>query len=91
MTLPQGVNQRWSLDFVSDALACGRRFRVLNVIDDWSRECLASVVDTSIPGKRVVRELTAIAERRGLPCRKLQWSLTRQVPQRARLRIARCH
>ena len=37
MTLPQGLNQRWSLDFVSDALACGRRFRVLNVIDDWSR------------------------------------------------------
>ncbi len=67
MTLPQGVNQRWSLDFVSDALACGRRFRVLNVIDDWSRECLASVVDTSISGKRVVRELAAIVERRGKP------------------------
>ena len=67
MTLPQGINQRWSLDFVSDALACGRRFRVLNVIDDWSRECLASVVDTSLSGKRVVRELAAIVERRGKP------------------------
>ena len=68
MTLPQGTNQRWSLDFVSDALACGRRFRVLNVIDDWSRECLASVVGTSLSGKRVVRELAAIVERRGKPC-----------------------
>jgi putative transposase len=41
MAIPQEPNQRWSLDFVSDALACGRRFRVLNVIDDYSRECLA--------------------------------------------------
>lgn len=44
---PQGPNQRWSLDFVSDGLACGRRFRVLCVIDDFSREYLAAVVDTS--------------------------------------------
>ena len=68
MSIPQEPNQRWSLDFVSDALACGRRFRVLNVIDDYSRECLACIVDTSLSGRRVVRELTAIAERRGLPC-----------------------
>ena len=67
MALPQGANQRWSLDFVSDSLACGRRFRVLNVVDDWSRECLASVVDTSISGRRVVRELASIAAVRGLP------------------------
>ena len=53
---------------MSDALACGRRFRVLNVIDDYSRECLACIVDTSLSGRRVVRELAAIAERRGLPC-----------------------
>ena len=46
MTIPQGPNQRWSLDFVSDALADGRRFRILCVIDDFSRECLATVVDT---------------------------------------------
>lgn len=46
MAIPQGSNQRWSLDFVSDSLSCGRRFRVLNVIDDFSRECLAAVVDT---------------------------------------------
>ncbi|MBN2973435.1 transposase [Roseomonas aeriglobus] len=68
MAIPQGPNQRWSLDFVSDALACGRRFRMLNVIDDYSRECLACIVDTSLSGRRVVRELAAIAERRGLPC-----------------------
>ena len=68
MAIPQGPNQRWSLDFVSDALACGRRFRLLNVIDDYSRECLACIVDTSLSGRRVVRELAAIAERRGLPC-----------------------
>ncbi len=68
MAIPQEPNQRWSLDFVSDALACGRRFRMLNVIDDYSRECLACIVDTSLSGRRVIRELSAIAERRGLPC-----------------------
>src|SRR5436309_5493859 len=67
MAIPQEPNQRWSLDFLSDALACGRRFRLLNVIDDYSRECLACIVDTSLSGRRVVRELAAIAERRGLP------------------------
>jgi putative transposase len=61
-------DQRLSLDFVSDALACGRRFRLLNVIDDYNRECLACIVDTSLSGRRVVRELNVIAERRGLPC-----------------------
>jgi putative transposase len=68
MAIPQEPNQRWSLDFVSDSLTCGRRFRLLNVIDDYSRECLACIVDTSLSGRRVVRELGAIAERRGLPC-----------------------
>ena len=41
---------------------------MLNVIDDYSRECLACIIDTSLSGRRVVRELSAIAERRGLPC-----------------------
>ena len=68
MAIPQEPNQRCPLDFVSDSLACGRRFRLLNVIDDYSRECLACIVDTSLSGRRVVRELGAIAERRGLPC-----------------------
>ena len=68
MAIPQAPNQRWSLDFMSDALEDGRRFRVLNVIDDFSRECLAAVVDTSIGGARVARELDRIAELRGYPC-----------------------
>ncbi len=67
MAIPQGPNQRWSLDFVSDSLSCGRRFRILNVIDDFSRECLAAVVDTSLSGDRVTRELDRIAEMRGYP------------------------
>jgi putative transposase len=68
ITLPQEPNQRWSLDFVSDALTDGRRFRVLCVIDDFSRECLATVADNSISGERVVRELDRIAATRGYPC-----------------------
>jgi len=68
MAVPQEPNQRWSLDFVSDALARGRRFRLLNVIDHYSRECLACIVDISLSGRRVTRELSAITERRGLPC-----------------------
>ena len=60
-------NARWSLDFVHDQLACGRRFRVLNVVDDATRECLLAVADTSISGRRVVRELTALVARRGKP------------------------
>ena len=60
-------NQRWSLDFVHDQMASGRRFRVLNVVDDVTRECLAAVPDTSISGRRVVRELTELIARRGKP------------------------
>ena len=65
MALPQAANQRWSLDFVSDALSSGRRFRVLAVVDDFTRECLGLVVDTSLSGLRVGRELDRIAELRG--------------------------
>ena len=65
MALPEAPNQRWSLDFVSDALANGRRFRVLAVVDDFTRECLGLIVDTSLSGLRVGRELDRIAERRG--------------------------
>lgn len=60
-------NQRWSLDFVHDQMASGRRFRVLNVVDDVTRECLAAVPDTSISGRRVVRELTELIGQRGKP------------------------
>jgi putative transposase len=60
-------NARWSLDFVHDQLACGRRFRILNIADDVTRECLAAIPDTSISGKRVARELTTLIEARGKP------------------------
>jgi putative transposase len=52
MTLPNGPNQRWSLDFVSDVLANGRRFRLLVAIDDFTRECLALIADTLISARR---------------------------------------
>jgi putative transposase len=61
------VNARWSLDFVHDQLAPGRRFRILNIVDDVTRECLAAIPDTSISGRRVARELTAVITRRGKP------------------------
>jgi transposase InsO family protein len=61
------ANARWSLDFVHDQFACGRRCRVLNVVDDVTRECLAAIPDTSISGRRVARELTTLIERRGKP------------------------
>jgi putative transposase len=60
-------NARWSLDFVHDQMEGGRRFRVLNIVDDVTRECLAAVPDTSISGLRVVRELAALVARRGKP------------------------
>lgn len=58
LLLPAAAGQRWSMDFVSDQLANGRRFRVLNVIDDFTRECVLQVVDTGITGVRVARELS---------------------------------
>jgi len=67
MVVPQRPNQRWSLDFVSDAFTDGRRFRILCVVDDFSRECLALIADTSLSGSRVGRELDAIIKRRGKP------------------------
>jgi putative transposase len=60
-------NARWSVDFVHDQLGCGRQLRILNVVDDVTKECLAAVADTSISGRRVARELGALVERRGQP------------------------
>src|SRR6188474_1221454 len=90
--LPGGRNERWSLDFVSDALADGRRFRILAIVDDFTRECLALVADTSLSGLRVVRELDALIIARGRPAMivsdngteltstaVLRWSQERQV------------
>jgi putative transposase len=62
-----GPNQRWALDFVSDALAWGRRIRLLAVIDVFTRECLAIEVDTSLPAERVTRVLGRIVGERGVP------------------------
>jgi putative transposase len=67
LVLPQGRNQRWSLDFLHDQLSDGRRFRILAVVDDFTRECLALVADTSLSGVRVGRELDAIIAQRGKP------------------------
>lgn len=67
LTLPQGPNQRWSLDFLSDAMTDGRRFRILAVVDDFTRECLCLVADTSLSGTRVTRELDTIIAARGRP------------------------
>jgi len=60
-------NERWSLDFVADQMITGRRFRILVVVDDCTRECLAAVADTSISGLRVARELDLVIARRGKP------------------------
>jgi putative transposase len=67
IAVPIGANQRWSLDFVSDAFTDGRRFRILTVVDDHTRECLALIADTSLSGVRVARELDLVMFRRGRP------------------------
>lgn len=61
------INERWSLDFVHDSLETGRRIRTLNIVDDFTRECLAIEVDTSLSGQRVARVLDAIGAVRGYP------------------------
>jgi len=67
MMVPLYPNERWSLDFVSDQLTDGRRFRMLAIVDDCTRECLALVADTSLPGRRVARELDELIRVRGKP------------------------
>ena len=67
MSVPDGPNQRWSLDFVSGALTGGRRCRILALADDFTRECLALVPDASISGVRVARELDVITAARSRP------------------------
>ena len=67
MMLPDGPNVRWSLDFMHDQLGDGRRFRILAVVDDCTRECMALVADTSISGTRVARELDRLIATGGKP------------------------
>ena len=67
LALPASPNQRWSVDFVSDQLASGRRFRVFNIVDDYSRECVGQLVDVSISGARLSHFLDELATTRALP------------------------
>ncbi|MBJ6988416.1 transposase family protein [Devosia sp. MC521] len=90
--VPDQPNQRWSRDLVSDAVTDGRRFRVLTLVGDHTRECLALIVDTSLSRRRVVRALDAVIARKGKPytvfsdnCTEftsmatLRWSRDRQI------------
>jgi putative transposase len=67
LPLPSRRGERWSIDFMVDTLADGRGFRTLNIVDDFTRECVAIEVDRSLPGLRVVRVLDRLAETTGLP------------------------
>jgi putative transposase len=69
LAVPEGANQSWSADFMSDALADGRRFRTFNLIDDCRREALAIEIDLNLGSRRVIRVLERVAETRGLPQR----------------------
>ena len=67
LAVPQTANYCWSVDFMSDTLRDGRRFRTFNVLDDFHREALAIEVDLNLPAPRVIRVLDNIATRRGYP------------------------
>jgi putative transposase len=67
MLVPTRPNERWSVDFMSDQLANGRRFRILNIVDDFSRKCIGQIVDTSISGQRLARFLDELGETGPLP------------------------
>lgn len=78
-----GPNARWSLEFVSDQFAHGRRFRILNFVDDVTKECLRAIADTSISGRRVARELTTIVA-------SMQQTGFDRLEQRHRVHLQRC-
>jgi putative transposase len=67
LLVPTALNQGWSMDYVSDCLVDGRKFRVLNIIDDYNRESLALEIDTSLPALRVIRVLERLLQSRGKP------------------------
>jgi len=77
LVAPTRVNQGWSMDFMADALAPGRRFRTLNIVDEYTREALAIEVDTSLPGARVVRVLEQLRQQG----RKPEWMVTDNGPE----------
>ena len=93
IAVPVAANQRWSLDFVSDQMTDGRRFRIVAVVDECTRECLGLVPDTSLSDKCVARELDAIIAWRGKPstiisdnvlCREALAAFGQQVSMRRR-------
>jgi putative transposase len=67
LSVPAAPNQVWSIDFMSDSLADGRKFQLLNIIDDYNQESLAIEVDTSLPSLRVIRVLDRLIAERGCP------------------------
>jgi putative transposase len=67
LTVPTGINQVWSMDFMHDQLSDGRSFRLFNVLDDFNREGLGIEVDLSLPSERVIRSLEQIIQWRGRP------------------------
>ena len=67
LCVPEILNQTWSMDFMHDALSCGRKFRTFNVVDDFNREALAIEIDLNLPAQRVIRVLERIALERGYP------------------------
>ncbi len=69
LVVPEAINQCWSLDFMSDSLFCGRRFRTFNVVDDCNREALGIDIDLNLPAPRVIRTLERIIAWRGYPKR----------------------
>jgi putative transposase len=90
MTVPTAPNDRWSLDFVLDQLTDGRRFRVLTVVDDCTRECLALVAHTSLSGSRVGRELDRLIIERGKPKMMVSRLASETSSTRTWLSICRC-
>lgn len=62
LSVPTAINQVWSIDFMSDALADGRKLHTCNVLDDYNREGLGTEVDLSLPSARVIRSLEQIIE-----------------------------
>lgn len=67
LVTPESLNQTWYIDFTHDVLACGRRFRTFNVVDDFNREAFTIEIDLNIPSQRVVRVLDRIVANRGYP------------------------
>ena len=80
MTLPDRINQRWSMDFVSDQLALGRRFRTLNIVDDKSRECLSIEVGTSLTGHAGRYESSTVSSNFADAPRSSSWTTAPSSP-----------